>query len=183
MVGATGNDPVAGQHPLGLRRRSCVLPAPVPRIRNTGLHTGGSLSSPATKPTDDRADQDKLARALQAELKRVGCDPGNVDGVWDDKAKRALAEFARLSKVALANEAPTSEALLAVLGQKDRICALQCGPHETEKGGRCVARAKPAPTRASEETRRGPEAASEHKCKCWSPNGVVGANFPRVCPQ
>ena len=124
-----------------------------------------------------------LARALQTELRRVGCDPGNVDGVWSDKAKRALAEFARLSKMALPNEAPTSEALLIVLGQKDRICVVQCGPHETEKGGRCVARGKPAPIRASGEPRRKPEAASEHKSKCWSPNGVVGANFPRVCPQ
>jgi hypothetical protein len=139
----------------------------------------GAQASPATKPTDDRADQDKLARALQAELKRVGCDPGNVDGVWDDKAKRALAEFARLSKVALANEAPTSEALQAVLGQKDRICALQCGPHETERGGRCVARVKPAPTRATASRR---EAASEQKSKCWTPHGV-GAIVRRVCPD
>ena len=138
----------------------------------------GAQASPAAKLTDD------LARDLQAELKRVGCDPGNVDGVWSDKAKRALAEFARLSKVTLPNEGATSEALQAVLRQKGRICGIQCGPHEIEKDGRCVARVKPGPTRArvSEETRRRPEVASEHKSKCWRPHGV-GANYPLVCPQ
>ena len=38
-----------------------------------------------------------LARALQTELKRVGCDPGNVDGVWGDKAKRVLGLSLRAS--------------------------------------------------------------------------------------
>src|SRR5262245_37839420 len=34
-------------------------------------------------PADHKAaEQAKLVRALKAELKRVGCDPGNVDGVW-----------------------------------------------------------------------------------------------------
>jgi len=77
----------------------------------------------AAEQAKRRADQAELVRAVQTELKRMGCDPGNVDGVWDYKAKRALAEFARLSKVTLPNEAPTSEALQAVLGQKGRICA------------------------------------------------------------
>ena len=124
------------------------------------------------------------AVALLAERVTPGCDPGDVDGVWSDKAKRALAEFAHLSKVTLPNEGATSEALQAVLRQKGRICGIQCGPHEIEKDGRCVARVKPGPTRArvSEETRRRPEAASEHKSKCWRPHGV-GANYPLVCPQ
>jgi hypothetical protein len=117
-------------------------------IEQLEKHLPGAQASPVAKPTDDRADQDKLVRALQTELKRVGCDPGDVDGVWSDKAKRALAEFARLSKVELPNEAPTSEALQVVLGQKDRICTVQCGPHETEKGGRCVAREQSERTRA-----------------------------------
>jgi Caspase domain len=134
-------------------------------------------TSPAAKPTDDRADQDKLVRALQTELKRVGCDPGNVDGVWDDKAKRALAEFARLSKVALPTEAPTSEALQAALGQKDRICALQCGPHETEKSGRCVARAN----RTGTDLPRAAKSEAEGK-RCsftWSRNSLAQGASPR----
>jgi hypothetical protein len=68
-------------------------------------------------------DPTALARALRSELKRVGCDPGDLDGVWGAKAKDALANFARLANKTLPSDTPTSEALQAVLGQKGRICA------------------------------------------------------------
>jgi hypothetical protein len=88
----------------------------------------GELAPAVAKPADDhpQADQ-KLARALQTELKRVGCDPGELDGVWGAKAKDALANFARLVKKTLPSDSPTSEALQAVLGQKGRICPLAAG--------------------------------------------------------
>jgi hypothetical protein len=34
-----------------------------------------------------------IARELQAELKRVGCDPGNIDGDWNAASRRALEIF------------------------------------------------------------------------------------------
>jgi hypothetical protein len=34
-----------------------------------------------------------IARELQAELKRVGCDPGNTDGDWNAASRRALEIF------------------------------------------------------------------------------------------
>src|SRR5262249_55118548 len=65
---------------------------------------------PTVNPADNKAvEQAKLVRALQAELKRVGCDPGNVDGVWSDKAKRALAELARVAKVTVPSDEPSPE--------------------------------------------------------------------------
>ncbi|MEL4411555.1 hypothetical protein, partial [Shewanella algae] len=50
---------------------------------------GGSLPV-SVAPTDTR----DLTRSLQVELKRVGCFPGLVDGVWGDATKGALANFA-----------------------------------------------------------------------------------------
>jgi hypothetical protein len=41
-----------------------------------------------------------------AELKRVGCDPGETDSVWGVKAKAALANFARLTKKKLPSDSP-----------------------------------------------------------------------------
>jgi uncharacterized caspase-like protein len=73
-------------------------------------------------PENIADDPVSLARALQTELKRVGCDPGELDGVWGAKAKNALADFARLAKRTLPSDAPSSEALQAVLSQKGRIC-------------------------------------------------------------
>jgi hypothetical protein len=99
-----------------------------------------SASAPAAVSKDPRA----LARALQAELKRVGCDPGPIDGNWGRKAEDALAEFARQSKTtALAREA-SQEALKAVAAQPTRVCRLICGGDEMERDGKCVAKATPA---------------------------------------
>src|SRR5215813_9644913 len=90
-----------------------------------------------TKETADAAEQAKLIRALQTELKRVGCDPGNVDGVWGDKAKGALAEFTRVAKVTLPSDGPSPDALQAVLGQKGSVCPKQAG---ADQGASSVAK-------------------------------------------
>jgi hypothetical protein len=85
----------------------------------------GEQAPAAAKQADDLiADQVKLARALQTELKRVGCDPGSVDGVWGERAKAALTQFARIAKLKVPSDAPSSEALQEVLRQKNRICTL-----------------------------------------------------------
>jgi hypothetical protein len=89
-------------------------------------------------PENIAADPLALTRALQTELRRVGCDPGDVNGAWGDKAKAALDEFARVTKVTLPSYAPTAEALQAVRGQRGRICPLVCGLSETERDGKCV---------------------------------------------
>jgi uncharacterized caspase-like protein len=94
-------------------------------------------------PEDQSALQARLARQLQTELKRVGCDPGNVDGVWGEKAKGALAEFARIAKVTLQSDTPSSEALQAVLGQKGRVCPVQRATDQAASGGSARSRHKP----------------------------------------
>ena len=48
---------------------------------------------PGKSPTE-------LALAIQTELKRVGCDPGPVNGAWGAKSRHALGEFARATKTA-----------------------------------------------------------------------------------
>jgi hypothetical protein len=100
-------------------------------------------NAPVPGPVAVNKDPRALARALQTELKRVGCDPGPVDGNWGHKAEEALGEFARQTKVTLAREA-SQEALQAVAGQQLRVCALICGAGEMERDGKCVAKAAPA---------------------------------------
>ena len=90
---------------------------------------------PATNPV-------ALARALQSELKRVGCDPGSLEGTWDTKSKEALHKFARSSKLLVSTDEATEVALQMVAGQKGRICPLECGRGQSEVDGKCVATAK-----------------------------------------
>ncbi len=149
-----------------------------------------ALPAPEVKPQPAPPEPQVLARALQTELKRVGCDPGTVDGRWGGKAREALGEFARYAKVTMPTEEPTSVALEAVLSRKERVCPLECDKGEKEVDGRCVAaRAaeKPKParkpaqeTREARPRREAPEAPRSPKI-CWSQDGRSFAAVP--CPN
>src|SRR5262249_41302098 len=103
--------------------------------RLASLPSASALPKPPEPPASDPA---ALTRALAAELKRVGCEPGALDGAWTPKLKQALRKFVRLSKIAVPTDAPSEVALQAVAGQKGRICPLECPRGEVEVNGRCV---------------------------------------------
>ncbi|HEU0159389.1 MAG TPA: caspase family protein [Hyphomicrobiaceae bacterium] len=134
-----------------------------------GSSSGAASPSAGTSaPTAVSKDPRALARALQAELKRVGCDPGAIDGNWGKKAEDALAEFARQSKTTLTREA-SQEALKAVAAQPTRVCRLVCGGDEMERDGKCVAKAAPARRRPQVvETAPKRKKESTSGQMCWS---------------
>jgi len=140
---------------------------------DTGSTTPAAASPSAgtEAPTAVSKDPRALARALQTELKRVGCDPGTIDGNWGRKAEEALAEFARQSKTTLSTEA-SQEALKAVAGHSTRVCRLICGGNEMERDGKCVAKAPPARRRpqvvetAPKRKKEGSSGGSGQMC--WS---------------
>jgi tetratricopeptide (TPR) repeat protein len=108
------------------------------------------VSAPAIQPSEPNPavspDLAKLARDLQSELKRVGCDPGPIDSQWGQKTQQALQKFAEQTKLALPSGEPTTAALDAVSAQQGRVCPLACADHQIEVGGRCAAK-HAAPTR------------------------------------
>src|SRR5262249_11601044 len=69
--------------------------------------------------TETPVDISTLTRSLQAELKRVGCDPGIVDGKWGDSTRSALVAFAERAKLDLKTNEPDRQALDAVMSTKD----------------------------------------------------------------
>src|SRR5262245_6044275 len=97
--------------------------------------------SPSPLPDQVARDPADLTRTLQAELKRVGCDPGGVDGRWGAKAIDALKDFSRAAKVPLTVDIPTEEALRAVTANKGRVCV-------------AIPMQEQAPTKANEQARR-----------------------------
>jgi Caspase domain/Putative peptidoglycan binding domain len=108
----------------------------------SGTRVASLPTEPAGPPTPGSSPQG-LARALQTELKRVGCDPGSLDGTWGAKSRQALERFQRLSKLSLPSEEPTEAALQSVAGQMGRICPSACEAGETEVNGSCVAKPRP----------------------------------------
>jgi len=96
-----------------------------------------------SSPLELAKDPPALTRALQRELKRVGCYPGEPDGTWAPKTKEALAQFARLLKLDISTDVPSSAALQAVIDKRVRVCPLICGSGERNVNGNCVANARP----------------------------------------
>ncbi|MCW5681780.1 MAG: hypothetical protein KF794_01680 [Xanthobacteraceae bacterium] len=86
----------------------------------------------------------KLNRALNAELKRVGCGTGASDGQWGDDSERALALFNQHAQTNFETKLASTDALDAVRAKPQRVCPLVCGPNQRAKGDACVA-AVPSP--------------------------------------
>jgi len=95
-----------------------------------------SLSLPAEKP--EQQTQVDLPRALQAELRRVGCNTGAVDGNWNAASQRALDLFNKHAGVKFEVKAASAEALDAVKGKSGRICPLICEFGYKADSDRCV---------------------------------------------
>jgi hypothetical protein len=98
-----------------------------------------SPSQPASKP-----DAGTVAHQLQTELKRVGCDPGTVDGDWGAKARRALDLFNKHAGTKFDVKVASLDAVEAVRGKSERVCPLVCGRGTKAEGETCVAIREPA---------------------------------------
>ena len=92
-------------------------------------------SPPAPIPQMDPGD---LARLLQAHLKRVGCNPGTIDGNWDDGSRKALELFNRNAHTRFDVKLASLDALDTVRGKTERVCPLICGTGQRVDGDRCV---------------------------------------------
>ncbi len=79
-----------------------------------------------------------LPRALQAELRRVGCNTGAVDGSWSAASQKALDLFNKHSGMKLDVKTASLDALDAVKGKTGRICPLICETGYRADDKRCV---------------------------------------------
>ena len=94
-----------------------------------------------TRALGPQMDEGDIARLLQFHLKRVGCDPGTVDGKWTDQSAHAMAEFNKRAKANFEVKVASLGALDAVKQQKARLCPLVCGKGFRVEEDRCVAEA------------------------------------------
>ena len=153
------------------------------RVKTAALPTS---PLPADAPRDPVA----LTRALQTELKRVGCDPGAVDGRWTAKTTDALSKFSRTVNVPLTTGEPTFAALKAVMEQKERVCLSACPAGEVLIGATCVAKSK-SEAKGSTAAPVTPKAAiardqkpakSQDPGLCWTSRGGYDGLVPCDSP-
>ena len=71
---------------------------------------------------------EEVVIAVQTELKRVGCYPGEIDGAWGGQSREALAAFGHAAKVDVAESAPTPEILAIIKGKSETVCVADAAP-------------------------------------------------------
>jgi uncharacterized caspase-like protein len=91
--------------------------------------------APAEKAEQPTVD---LPRALQAELRRVGCSTGTVDGNWNAASQKALDLFNKHAGMKLEVKTASVDALDTVKGKTGRICPLVCERGFKADSDRCV---------------------------------------------
>jgi hypothetical protein len=92
-------------------------------------------------PRVPNADQPALAdipRLLQAELRRVGCNTGAIDGNWNAAAQRSLSLFNKNAGMKLDVKIASLDALDIVRSKTVRICPLICEHGYKADGDNCV---------------------------------------------
>jgi hypothetical protein len=113
-----------------------------------------------------------IARLLQAHLKRVGCNPGNTEGKWDNGSRKALEAFNKNAQTKLDIKLASLDALEAVRAKPDRVCPLVCDAgYVLNSGGTCEK--KPEAASKPRTVRRQERAAPARRGggRCFSFNG------------
>lgn len=114
-------------------------------------HMASLVNAPAPSPVavasepkpEPALDPKELARIVQVELKRLGCDPGVPDGVWGQGSQQALTLYNRHANTKHDATAPTLAALKDIRERTGRVCPLTCRQGYRIEGETCVAIACP----------------------------------------
>jgi uncharacterized caspase-like protein len=143
-------DRLAGADSPAGPKRIAVLPAPGPA-------PAANAAPQAPVATGPQPDLVAVARDLQTELQRVGCNPGALNGVWSANSRQAMEQFNRRAGMDLQTQVASLDALDAVKGQRGRICPLVCGGGQRADGERCVAIPAPPKAQPKKQAVREPE--------------------------
>lgn len=125
-----------------------AIPAAIPEWQ-TAVAPVTVISPPsAAAPADSPKMQRALARQIQAELKRVGCYTGRLDGSWGEQSRGAMIAFIGRVNASLPTTEPDVILLSLVRNHTGQVCGMSCRPTEVASGGRCVPRTVLAATEA-----------------------------------
>ena len=118
-------------------------------VEDVRLHLGSlGPPSPVTPPAPvqpaPQLDPKELARVLQVELARVGCDPGTPDGAGGPASQQAMQSYNRSANAKHDAATPSMAALSDIRTRSSRVCPLSCRVGYKVEGGTCVAIACPA---------------------------------------
>ncbi|GAB1478544.1 caspase family protein [Paracoccaceae bacterium] len=114
--------PVGGQAPVRLAALSSetrnlsvisALPAAAPHVPGVDVAGPGGSQPPAAA---------ELPRAVQEELKRIGCYSMTVDGDWGNGSRNAMRRYYTAKKAEAGEVEPTAEVWLALTKEPEKTC-------------------------------------------------------------
>jgi len=102
-----------------------------------------AATPPAARATniaslDAGSPQADLSRALQSELRRVGCLTTSTDGEWNAASQRSLTQFNRYAGTKFDTRTASNDALDAVKQKPSRVCPLMCEHGLKADGDQCT---------------------------------------------
>jgi uncharacterized caspase-like protein len=106
-----------------------------------------SKATEAPAPLPQGASRQELAQDMLAELKRIGCYFGRLDGNWSGRSQLALERFNRLASLELPLDEPQQASLDALKGWKGPHCPIEKAVPPRFKQRPVVAPKKEAPPR------------------------------------
>ncbi|MGY8633873.1 caspase family protein [Bradyrhizobium sp. 14AA] len=89
----------------------------------------------STLPTLSAEERTKL---VQSELRRVGCHPAPVDGIWTASSERSLTLFNKYAGTKFDAKVANFDALDAIKAKPGRVCPLVCDHGFKADGDACV---------------------------------------------
>jgi hypothetical protein len=117
---ATPAPPEAAPPPAKAETAPPPEPAPAPAAPPPPAEA--AVPAPPPPPPPGLRPEEVIV-AVQTELKRVGCDPGAIDGDWGGRSREALAAFSHFAKVDVGKLAPSPEILEVIKGKAEVVCA------------------------------------------------------------
>lgn len=96
---------------------------PVYMVPARGPEPATTPAAATTVRAIDPTDRATLARALQRELKRVGCYQGEISGVWTTSSRMAMKTFNEHVNATLPVDNPDPVLLSLVQGRRERACS------------------------------------------------------------
>jgi hypothetical protein len=131
---ASGWQAFLDQHPDGVY-------ADLARERKAAIEKRTEGNQQAALPPDIDA-QSKgapdLPRALQAELRRIGCATGEVQDGWNANAQEAMERFNKRTGLHLDVKIASTEALNTLRSKTERVCPLLCKHGYRAEGDVCL---------------------------------------------
>jgi hypothetical protein len=117
----------------------------------------------AAKRAAAQPNSPELIRSAQAELIRLGCLTGKVDGMLNPPTSDALSRYMKIEGQPTENVKVTEVLVSELTRHATRVCPIECKVGETLKGETCVTDEKKAPAVAAKPKSDQDDAASRRK--------------------